>query len=55
MSLDPDQTRELRGLLQSGKKIAAIKQYRDWTKSSLAGAKDFVDRCIRDGVGGGDR
>ena len=40
----PDVDPELLGLAKSGRKIEAIKRYRDITGAGLKDAKDFVER-----------
>jgi len=44
--LTPEQTQQIADTLTSGRKIEAIKLYRDATGKGLKDAKDFIDALI---------
>ncbi len=55
--LTDDQVAEIRSELQAGRKLAAVKLYKEWTGSSLVAAKNYVESlpagtAVADLVGG---
>jgi ribosomal protein L7/L12 len=46
--LTDDQVHQIRLELQAGRKIEAVKLYKDWTGCSLSEAKDYVQRLPAD-------
>jgi ribosomal protein L7/L12 len=46
--LTDDQVNQIRLKLQIGRKIEAVKLYKDWTGSSLVEAKNYVERLAGD-------
>lgn len=45
-ALDPDDQSEIRSLMASGRKIDAIKRYRELTGSGLKASKEMVETLI---------
>jgi len=50
IELTDDQVAEIRDELQAGRKLAAVKLYKEWTGSSLVAAKNYVESLPADGA-----